>query len=348
MHRSRRLLLVAAASVAGLMAVVFGVTSTTGSAHRAQATTEPLFKTAADFIAAGKEVPGMHPTLPICPRLPADPGFPRQADQARIARQARDVAAPAACQADRTTGLFQSYPQVLPPQPLPGGANKATKAKKTRRLMHSGNAYHWSGPAGTAYNKHGVSSIIETVNPNVDHGGAREFVNGRSYALAGDTVNHTEAGWTERSAFADDQYAYGCGTSFCYYDTSQQFPLTVSGWYWYRVYHCGDPGEALVCGDIYYDEAWRNLWTSDATKCTNANETGNCLVENRSEVVSDDATPHPAFGGSGMSFAVGELMLDTMWDQWTTAYSTTVTSTSPYVIDWGTQYSDFNVCQTSC
>lgn len=327
-----------------MMVAVLGVASV-GDAHRSQASTEPLFKTAADFVAAGKKVPGIHPTLPVCPPLAADPGFPKQADQARVVRQALDVAAPAVCQADRSTGLFQEYPLRTSPA-MPGGANTT---KKTRRPMHSGtSAYHWSGPATTAYNKHGVSSIIETVNPNVDHGGPREFVNGRSYALASDGVNHTEAGWTERAAFADAQYAYGCGTAFCYYDTSQQFPLSVFGWYWYRAYHCGSPGQALVCGDIYYNEAWRNLWTSDATKCTNANETGNCQVENRSEVLSEDSTPHPAFGGTGMSFAVGELMLDTMWDQWTTAYSTQVTSTSPYVIDWGTQYSDFNVCQTAC
>ena len=115
-----------------------------------------------------------------------------------------------------------------------------------------------------------------------------------------------------------------------------------------QIDHCGDPGQALTCGDIFYNEAWRNLWTSDATKCTNSNGTGNCLVENRSEVLSEDSTPHPAFGGGGMSFAVGELMLDTMWASWTTSYSTSVISTSPYVIDWGSQYSDFNVCQTAC
>lgn len=346
-ERSRRLLVVAATAVAGLTAVVFGVTSSPGSAHRAQAASEPPFKKAADFIAAGQEVPGVHPTLPICPRLTPDPGFPQQPDQVRVARQARDVAAPAACQADRTTGLFQAYPRALA-EPRPGGASSS---KKTRRPMHSGvAAYHWSGPATTAYNRHGVSSIIETVNPNVDHvfGAPREFVNGRSFASASDAVNHTEAGWTERSAFGLAQYAYGCGTSFCYYDTSQQFPLSVGGLYWYRVYHCGDPGQALTCGDIFYNEAWRNLWTSDATKCTNSNGTGNCLVENRSEVLSEDSTPHPAFGGGGMSFAVGELMLDTMWASWTTSYSTSVISTSPYVIDWGSQYSDFNVCQTAC
>lgn len=152
-------------------------------------------------------------------------------------------------------------------------------------------------------------------------------------------MNRTEAGWTERSVFPDEQYAYGCGTEFCFYDRSQQLPLSVFGWYWYRVQHCGAPGQNLTCGDIYYNEAWRNLWASDATNCTNADGSGNCLVENQSEVFSEDATPHPAFGGSGMSFAVGELMLDTMWDSWTTAYSTNVTSTSPYVTDWGTQYS---------
>lgn len=108
-ERSRRLLVVAATAVAGLTAVVFGVTSSPGSAHRAQAASEPPFKKAADFIAAGQEVPGVHPTLPICPRLTPDPGFPQQPDQVRVARQARDVAAPAACQADRTTGLFQAY-----------------------------------------------------------------------------------------------------------------------------------------------------------------------------------------------------------------------------------------------
>lgn len=328
--------------VAGAIGVLLALPST-GTAHRAQASPrEPVFKTAQDFLAAGQKVPGTHPTFPVCPRPTPDPGFPPTVEQTRVARAALDVAAPAVCQADRSTGLFQAYPKSSTSQP-------STAPKKARRIAHSGvAAYHWAGPATTAYNKHGLSSVIETVNPNVDHGGAREFVNGRSYVAASDTINHAEAGWTERSAFDDAQYAYGCGTQFCYYDTSGQFPLSVNGWFWYRVYQCGDPGVALTCADIYYDYAWRNLWTSDAVRCTNANGSGNCLVENRSEVLSEDATPHPAFGGSGMSFAVGELMLDASWDSWTTAYSTSVTSTSPYVIAWGAQYSDFNVCQTSC
>lgn len=172
-------------------------------------------------------------------------------------------------------------------------------------------------------------------------------MNGRSYALAPDN-NRVEAGWTERGAFSDLQFAYGCDSLGCFYDTGRSYPVSPYGWYSFRAFHCGSPGEKKACGEIYYDYEWRRLVTTNLVRCTNSNGSGNCVVENRSEVLSEDATPHPAFGGGGMDFAVGELMLDETWDTWTTAYPTVVTSTSPYVVSWSAQYSNFRACQTSC
>jgi hypothetical protein len=306
----------------------------TGAAHRARPSSGgPPFLTARDFLAAGQPVPGTHPTLPVCPPATPDPGL-ASAEAARQARSRVDLSAPAVCQVDRSFGVFQERPRPA--------------AAAGRRVLSHSNAYHWAGPATRSLNYHGASSVIQAVNPNVNHGGATEFVNGRTFA--GDASGgKIEIGWTERSNFMDKQYVYACGTLQCFYDTGpSRFPLLSGGWYWFRVYQCGSPGQALTCADIYYDDIWQNVWTNELLRCTNSNETGNCFGENRSEVYSEDSTPHPAFGGDGMDFAVGELLTDSGWLSWTTSFLTNDRRDAPYVIAYYTQYSDFVVCQTAC
>jgi hypothetical protein len=146
---------------------------------------------------------------------------------------------------------------------------------------------------------------------------------------------------------SDVRYVYG-GGHLAWHRYTGSYPLSVGSYYSFRVYHCTAPGSNLVCADMWWIDQWVSIWTNEAMKCTNADGTGNCWGSNMAEVRSFDSTPHPAMGGGGMDFAVGQLALSTMWVNWTTGYATSVYEEAPYVIRWGTKYHAFGVCQTAC
>jgi len=110
---------------------------------------ETPFLEAQDFIAAGQQVPGTHPALPVCPPAAPDPGFATAADVARA--KAVVGRGPATCQIDRSTGVFQERP-ALPPVTGQVKPHFHLRTKPPgRSISHSGStAYHWSGPATTS------------------------------------------------------------------------------------------------------------------------------------------------------------------------------------------------------
>jgi hypothetical protein len=85
-------------------------------------------------------------------------------------------------------------------------------------------------------------------------------------------------------------------------------------------------------------------------RCTNSDGSGNCRVENLVEVYSADSTPHPSFGGGGLTLQNGMLKTTpTTFSLWTTAYGTpTVYADGPYVISWITQWHTFKACRDFC
>src|SRR5687768_2093486 len=77
-------------ALVGLMLVsgVLLVVPPSTDAHRsASSLAWKTHKTAAEFIAAGQDVPGVDSTLPVCPRFAPDPGFPLSQKKPKLQQQ---------------------------------------------------------------------------------------------------------------------------------------------------------------------------------------------------------------------------------------------------------------------
>jgi hypothetical protein len=190
---------------------------------------------------------------------------------------------------------------------------------------------------------------MEAKNPDVGHGSSSEFVAARSLAQASGTTNWVEAGWGEFWNEPDKPIAYACFVATCM-DYPNNFPLTVGTNYPFRAHQCGSWGQNQVCGEIWYGGQWVLLGRWLTMRCTNSDGSGNCRVENLVEVYSADSTPHPSFGGGGLTLQNGMLKTTpTTFSLWTTAYGTpTVYADGPYVISWITQWHTFKACRDFC
>jgi hypothetical protein len=206
--------------------------------------------TGQDFLDAGLPIPGMHPTLPICP--PSITDVPDQSAPRTRAEAAAIIPARPTCQADMRRAVF------TPSLPRRVVSKRTVRTiAGTARPLHTGR--HFAGPNHPQDDLHGVKASITVTNPDVDHGIGinAEVVAARTYAGSG--IDWTEAGWVERSHFADAQYVYAGGREGAA-NYTDQFPLSVGQLVTLAVDHCGVPGELRVCGQIYWNSTWVDIW----------------------------------------------------------------------------------------
>jgi hypothetical protein len=295
--------------------------------------------------ARGLPVPVLLPDVPICHFEKPMPGFRSPAEMEAVVD---DYAEPI-CQNDPRTSTFMVGE---PLKTTPAQLNRKPRPRRTpiRTLQDTG--YHFVGPSGTNYVRHGGRAGFEVRNPNVTHGGPTEFVAARSLAQ-GTALNWVEAGWLEDTRVGDIRAAYTCANGgTCWIDSGQSYPLTHGESYAFRSHHCGSPGQNLVCGQMWYGFGWVNLVSWSHMHCTNADSSPNCRVENLVEVYSEDPNdPHPHLGNEGgIGSFNGYLQVGTgTWDLWTTIYGTpNQYSTYPYTLNWDFHWYQFRACQGTC
>lgn len=102
-----------------------------------------------EALARGLPVPELDPNLPICPDVVAD-GFATPEEM----EAAVDDDAKAGCQADPREGVIRFGKPLRTPSSAGGQG----------RIASTG--YHFVGPSGTNYVRHGVRSGIEVKNPD--------------------------------------------------------------------------------------------------------------------------------------------------------------------------------------
>jgi len=140
--------------IASTMAAALGASLTPGFGAAHRSTTKlphGSLMTGQDFLDAGLPIPGMHPTLPICP--PSITDRPDQSAPKNAAEAAAIVPAPATCQADMRRAVF------TPSLPRHRVAQKRGTTASVARPLHSP-GHHWAGPNHPPENMHGVKASI--------------------------------------------------------------------------------------------------------------------------------------------------------------------------------------------
>lgn len=233
--------------------------------------------THAEALAVGLIEPDLR-ALPLCPRdYTSWPGFGSETE----AEGAFEDDSPAVCTVD-PRDLVYTVPE--------------RDARQTERA--AGANWRFMGPVTSGFAYEGGRLKAEVGNPAV--AGSSEFVYVRTVALTQTcgiyVCNSVQSGWEESNQTGFDQdvrtaVSFADCTPVCERLGTGPYVISVGSYYNFRARHCASPGIHLVCSEIYWDGAWRDLGnTHNEMRCENSNGTGNCSIESLTEVYSADAT----------------------------------------------------------